>query len=97
MKVRPHANKAKFTKQTSRFNQPLFVGQYIPAVITTLALAESIGIYGLLLFLLGGDFKTLYTFIIVSALAMIFYRPKREELERLALAYKKQDRSAPAM
>jgi F0F1-type ATP synthase membrane subunit c/vacuolar-type H+-ATPase subunit K len=70
-------------------NKPPFVGQYSTAVIISLALSESIGIYGLVLFLLGGGFKTLYTFIVVSALAMVFFRPKREELERLAVAYKK--------
>jgi len=70
--------------------QPAFVSQYFVAVIVTLALSESIGIYGLVLFLLGGGFKILYTFIGISAVAMVFYRPKREEMEKLAMAYKKQ-------
>ena len=77
--------------------QPAFVSQYSAAVIVTLALSESIGIYGLVLFLLGGGFKTLYIFIVVSALAMVFYRPrpKREEMEKLAMAYKKQTGTSP--
>jgi len=70
--------------------QPPFVRHYASIVILSLALSESIGIFGLLLFLLGGGFKTLYIFIVVSALAMVFYRPKREEMEKLAMAYKKQ-------
>ncbi|OGP55997.1 MAG: hypothetical protein A2Y65_03700 [Deltaproteobacteria bacterium RBG_13_52_11] len=74
--------------RSSPLNQPPFVGQYTAAVIISIALSESIGIYGLVLFVLGGGFKILYTFIVVSALAMVFYRPKREELERLAMAYK---------
>jgi len=77
--------------------QPAFVSQYSAAVIVTLALSESIGIYGLVLFLLGGGFKTLYIFIAVSALAMVFYRPKREEMEKLAMAYKKQAGASPAI
>ena len=78
-------------------NQPPFVGHYAAVVIISLALSESIGIYGLVLFLLGGGFKTLYTFIAVSALAMVFYRPKREEMEKLAMAYKKQAGASPAI
>jgi hypothetical protein len=71
-------------------NQPPFVGHYSSVVIISLAFSESIGIYGFVLFLLGAGFKTLYIFIAVSALAMVFYRPKREEMEKLAMSYKKQ-------
>ena len=73
------------------------MNQYTAVVVISLALVESIGIYGFVLFGLGGGLKTLYTFIGISALAMIFYRPKREELEKLAMAYKKRDESAPAV
>lgn len=73
----------------SKLNAAPFVAKYATAVIISLALSESIGIYGFVLFLLGGGFKTLYTFIGISALAMVFYRPKREEIERLAKVYKK--------
>lgn len=66
-------------------NQPSFLARYTVTLIISLALSESIGIYGLLLFLLGEDFQTLYTFTGISALAMYFYRPKREELENLAV------------
>ncbi len=55
-------------------------------MVVSLALSESIGIYGFVLFLLGDGFRTLYIFIGISALAMFFYRPKREELEALAIA-----------
>jgi len=63
-------------------------------MIVSLALSESIGIYGLVLFLLGDSFQTLYIFISISALAMFFYRPKREDLETLAIAM--QTKEAPA-
>jgi F0F1-type ATP synthase membrane subunit c/vacuolar-type H+-ATPase subunit K len=65
-------------------SQPPYLAKYTIAVVVSLALSESIGIYGLVLFFLGQDFQTLYTFIAISALAMIFFRPKMEELERLA-------------
>ena len=97
LKGRTSAAKADMPDRSSSLNKLPFVGQYTAIVIISLAIADSIGIYGLVLFLLGGDFKTLYIFIIVSVLAMIFYRPKREELEKLAMAYKKRDESAPEM
>jgi F0F1-type ATP synthase membrane subunit c/vacuolar-type H+-ATPase subunit K len=91
------ATEAGIARRSSTLNQPPFVGQYTVVVIISFAISESIGIYGLMLFLLGGDFKTLYTFIVVTALAMVFYRPKRQELERLAAAYKKRDESTSEM
>ena len=64
-------------------NQSAFVGKYTTAMIVSLALSESIGIYGLVLFLLGADLRTVFIFNGIAALAMFIYRPKREELERL--------------
>ena len=61
---------------------PIF-GKYATALIISLALSESIGIYGLVLFLLGDNYQTLYIFVGISAVAMFFYRPKKEELEEL--------------
>ena len=88
LSVRAGISKPKPVERMVRWNAPPFFARYAAAVIVSLGLAESIGIYGFVLFLLGGGFKTLYTFIGISALAMVFYRPKREEMERLAMAYK---------
>ena len=55
-------------------------------MFVSLALSEFIGIMGLVLFFLGDNFQVLYTFMAISALAMFFYRPRREELETLAIA-----------
>jgi hypothetical protein len=60
------------------------MGKYGVAMLASLALSESIGVYGLVLFFVGESFRTLYTFLGISALAMFLYRPKREELETLA-------------
>ena len=54
--------------------------------LVSLVLSELIGIMGLVLFFLGDNFQVLYTFMTISALVMFLYRPKREELETLALA-----------
>ena len=67
--------------------QPPHIARYTIAMIISLALSESIGIYGLLLFLLGDNFNTLYTFIGVAAFAMYFFRPKGYEIEMLAKTY----------
>ena len=72
-------------------NRPSLLAKYTIAVIVSLLLSESIGIYGFVLFLLGDDFRTLHIFIGISALAMFFYRPKREELETLAIAMQTEE------
>jgi F0F1-type ATP synthase membrane subunit c/vacuolar-type H+-ATPase subunit K len=60
-------------------------GKYVVAMVVSLALSESIGVYGLVLFFVGESFRTLYIFLGISALAMFLYRPKREELETLVM------------
>jgi hypothetical protein len=88
LSVRAGISKPKPVERMVKWDAPPCIAKYATAVIVSLALSESIGIYGFVLFLLGGVFKTLYTFIGISALAMVFYRPKREEIEKLAMAYK---------
>jgi len=65
--------------------QPTALAKYTAAVIVSLALCEGIGIYGLILFLLGDDYHTLYLLIGVSAIAMFYFRPKKEELVNTAM------------
>ena len=60
-----------------------FLSLYTKATIITLALAESIGIYGLVLFFLGDSLQTLYLFMAASAVIMFYFRPKKHELESL--------------
>lgn len=54
--------------------------RYHVAVIVSLAMSESIGICGLVLSFLGGNQADLLLLIGVSAAAMIYYRPKQEDL-----------------
>lgn len=65
---------------------PSALGKYMTAMIISLGLCESVGVYGLILFFLGDSFQTLLIFIGIGALGMVFFRPKREEFETLALA-----------
>ena len=57
---------------------------YTTATILALAMSESIGIFGLVLFLLGKNPMDLYLLILVSAAAMFMYRPSKEELLTLS-------------
>lgn len=67
-------------------DQSKALARYSTAVLVSLAICESIGIYGLLLFFLGDEYQTLYILVGVAAAAMCFFRPKRDELMELALA-----------
>jgi hypothetical protein len=95
LSVRPGISDQKPVERMVKWDGPPYIARYATTVIVSLALSESIGIYGFVLFLLGGGFKTFYIFIAVSALAMVFYRPKREKMEKLAMAYTKQTVATP--
>jgi len=69
-------------------DQAALLAKYTTVHIVSLALSESIGIYGLVLFFLGDGFGTLSTFLGISALAIYFHRPKKEELEVMVVATK---------
>lgn len=56
------------------------VAKYSASIIFSLALAETIAVYGLVLFLLGKNTKDLYVLIFLSAATMIYYRPFKEQL-----------------
>jgi len=54
--------------------------RYFFSVLVSMALVELIGIFGLIMYILGDGFNTLYIFIILSALGLFLYRPKSTEL-----------------
>lgn len=62
---------------------PAVISRYFGAVIASLAMSESVGIYGLVLYLLGKDTADFYLLLGLSAAAVIYYRPRREELDGL--------------
>jgi amino acid permease len=57
--------------------------KYATAMIVTWALLESTGVFGLVLLFLGSPFD-LYLLILISAAAMLWYRPKKDDLISLA-------------
>ncbi len=64
------------------------VGRYLQMTIVIAALSESIGIYGVVVFFLAKDTLTLCQFIAFAALALIAFRPRKEELLQWAAQMK---------
>ena len=64
--------------------------RYTAAMVISAALSESIGIYGLVVFLLSQNFVLFYQFLFLSAAGMLYYRPRKEELMDFASNVKKQ-------
>jgi len=64
------------------------VAKYTVASKITMALLESIGIYGVVLYFIGLDSSSFQQLLIISAMAMFFYRPCKEELFYLAVQKK---------
>jgi len=77
------------SNRTSSPQQPA-VGKYTVIIIITSALLESIGIYGVVLFLMAKDTLSLYQLLFISAVAMIHFRPRKDELLNLAAQMKAQ-------
>lgn len=62
--------------------------KYTSVTMISIAFSESVGIYGLVLFFITGEFITLYVCVAVSAVALYFFRPRFSELERLIMQSK---------
>ena len=65
-----------------------YIARYKPAVVISLAIAESIVAFGLTIFFMDGNLTTFLIFLAVSLVGLFLYRPKFEEVERLALSIK---------
>jgi hypothetical protein len=66
--------------------------RYLLTVIVSMLLVEGVGTLGIVMFMLGDDFNTLYIFLGLSALGVYLYRPKEDEYDRIvdALADRKE-------
>lgn len=58
--------------------------KYLIVIVIIMALSESVGIYGVVLFFISKDVVSLYQLIILSAVAMVGFRPKKGELIEVA-------------
>jgi len=75
--------KGQYGQATQNF-QPLTLQKYTSTMIIAWALLECIGIFGLVLFFLGKNRMDLFLFVAISAAAMLWYRPRKDELINLA-------------
>jgi hypothetical protein len=64
--------------------------RHVTAQIVSVALSEQIGLFGLVLFVLGDSFRTLYLFAAVSIISMIAYLPRAGAIEALAVELKRR-------
>ena len=67
------------------------VGKYLTVIVIVTAFSESVGIYGVVLFLISKDALSLYQLMILSAIAMVVFRPTKEELIDVAEKMKAAD------
>jgi len=66
--------------------------RYLTTILVSVSLIESVGIYGLVMFMLGDGFNTLYIFIGMSVLGLLLYRPKRDEYDGIVEALVRAER-----
>ncbi len=60
------------------------ITKYTTIVVLTSAISESVGIFGMVLYLLGDSFTSLYQFMAIAAIALLYHRPRMPELEEFA-------------
>ena len=68
-------------RSDEEYNLRVAGSQYLIAVLISLAISETVALYGIVLFILGADYNTLLTFVGISALAMVFHCPRQSEFE----------------
>jgi hypothetical protein len=68
-------------------------GRYLVTVIVSMALVEVVGAFGLVMYVFGDGFNTLYIFTGLSALGLFLYRPKADEYSEIidAIAAQKHE------
>jgi hypothetical protein len=65
-----------------------YIARYKPAVVVSLAIAETIAAFGLTIFFMAGNLTTFLIFLAISLVGLFLYRPKFEEVEKLAISIK---------
>jgi len=68
------------------------MGKYTVMIIISSVIAESVGIYGLVLYFLSQNMTDLVSFNCAAAVAMVFLRPRKEEILSIINNLKKESR-----
>jgi len=71
-------------KRTTNSNHHPAVARYISVMMVAMGMSEAIGVYGLVLYVLGKNHQDLYLLTLLSAIAMLLYFPQKEEIITLA-------------
>lgn len=66
--------------------------RYLLTVVITMALIETVGIFGFLMFVLGDDFNTLYIFSVLAALGIFLHKPDLDEYLAISQALNSETR-----
>ena len=74
---------AAYIERASKANTNPAIVRYSTAVICSTTTGTSVGVAGLGMFLLTEDFQTLYLLVAISAIAVVYHRPKKSEFESL--------------
>jgi len=64
--------------------------RYLMTTVVTLAAIELVGILGIVMFILGDGFNTLYIFSVLGALGIFLHRPREEEYQQIIEALRIQ-------
>lgn len=71
-------------------NKPAYLLKYRYGIYPPMAISVSPGCYGFVLFMLSGDALIFYLFLIIAALAVLYHRPKKDEIIELLQKEKKE-------
>ncbi|MCU0821160.1 MAG: hypothetical protein MUC95_01645 [Spirochaetes bacterium] len=82
-------NKINFDISDEGTNQA--AAKYTAAVIISLAISETIAIFGLIALIIYNDRFGFYQMLVISAIAMFCFRPRKDELFKLAAKMKQHD------
>jgi C4-dicarboxylate transporter len=72
----------RIVRHASKNNKPPAFLKYALDVICSVFISVSSGFFGLIYFFLSKDWQALFVFITISAIAIIYFRPRIEELEK---------------
>lgn len=73
-------------ERARQLGKPAPFVKYMMIVLVSVALSEGVSLLGVVYFFLSGERQTLYALVGLSAIAMIYHRPKAEELASVSLS-----------
>jgi hypothetical protein len=74
-------------------NKPDYLAKYRVATFLPMTIAATPGFYGFILFVMGADLTFFYAFLVIAALAILYHRPRRDEIIHLLQSDKAQQSS----